>query len=132
MPLNGMVFLQGGTITAAAGTSKTLTTDGQVVPNGLHLIDASVTDYRTRPNCTVKYKAPTLKADGSYTKAKYSFTGVRPMLSADGMTHFNLVRTEVEIHPEATAAELQILRSQGAQQLMDTDTDNFWSTGSMA
>lgn len=132
MPLNGMVFLEGGTITAAAGTSKTLTPDGLQVVNGLHLIDASVVDYRTRPNCTVKYKPPTLKADGTYTKAKMSFVGVRPFLSADGMTHFNLVRTEVEIHPEASSTELQKLRSQGAQQLMDTDTDNFWSTGSLA
>lgn len=132
MPLNGMTFLQGGTVSATGGTSKTLTTDGQQVVNGLHLIDASVTDYRTRPNCTIKYKAPTLKSDGTYTKGKMSFVGVRPMLSADGQTHFNLVRTEIEVHPEASAAELANLRSQGAQQLCDADTDNFWSTGSLA
>lgn len=132
MPLNGMTFLQGGTVSAAGGTSKTLTPDGQQVANGLHLIDASVADYKTRPNCTVKYKAPTLKADGSYTKGKMSFVGVRPFQSADGMTHFNLVRTEIEIHPEASATELAYLRAQGAQQLCDADTDAFWSTGSLA
>lgn len=132
MPLNGMTFLQGGTVATTGGTSKTLTTDGAVVQNGIHLIDASVTDYKTRPNCTVKYKAPTLRADGSYTKMKMSFVGVRPFQSADGMTHFNLVRTEIEIHPEASATELAYLRSQGAQQLADVDTDSFWSTGSLS
>lgn len=131
MPLNGMTFLQGGSVSASGGTSKTLTTDGQQVVGGVHLIDASVTDFRTRPNATIKYKAPTLKADGTYTKGKMSFVGVRPFLSADGMTHFNLVRTEIEIHPEASATELSYLRVQGAQQLVDTDTDSFWSTGSL-
>lgn len=131
MAIQGMSFLQGGTITASAGTAKTLTTDGQVVANGIHLIDASVTDYKTRPNCTVKYKPPVLGKDGSYTKAKMSFVGVRPFQSADGMTHFNLVRTEIEIHPEASATELAYLRVQGAQQLCDTDTDAFWGTGSL-
>lgn len=132
MPLNGMTFLEGGTISVTGGTSKTLTSDGQQVANGIHLIDGSVSDFKTRPNCTVKYKAPTLKADGTYTKAKLSFVGVRPFLSADGMTHFNLVRTEVEIHPEASTAELGKLRVQGAQQLTDVDTDNFWLVGSLA
>lgn len=132
MPLNGMTFLQGGTVATTGGTSKTLTTDGQQVANGIHLIDGSVTDFKVRPNCTVKYKAPTLKPDGTYTKAKMSFVGVRPMLSADGQTHFNLVRTEIEVHPEASATELAYLRSQGAQQLTDVDTDTFWSVGSLA
>lgn len=132
MPINGMTILQGGTVATTGGVSKTFTTDGAVVANGVHLIDASVTDFKTRPNATVKYKAPQLQADGSYTKGKYSFTGVRPFVSSDGMTHFNLVRTEIEIHPEASATELGYLRVQGAQQLCDTDTDSFWSTGSLA
>lgn len=132
MPIQGMTFLQGGTVSTTGGTSKTLTTDGQQVANGIHLIDASVTDFKTRPNCTVKYKAPTLQADGSYTKSKMSFVGVRPFQSADGKTHFNLVRCEIEVHPEASATELAYLRVQGAQQLTDVDTDAFWSTGSLA
>lgn len=132
MPLNGMTFLQGGTVSTTGGTSKTLTPDGQVVANGIHLIDASVTDFKTRPNATVKYKPPVLGKDGSYTKGKMSFVGVRPFISADGMTHFNLVRTEIEIHPEASATELAYLRAQGAQQLADVDTDSFWSTGSLS
>jgi len=132
MPLNGMTHLQGGTVSATGGTSKTFTSDGMVVPGGIHLIDSSVTDFRTLPNSTVKYKGPVLKADGKYTKGKHSFVSVRPFLSADGMTHFNLVRTEIEIHPEASSTELANLRSLGAQQLTDTDTDSFWSTGSLA
>lgn len=131
MPLNGMTFLQGGVIGVTGGVSKTLTTDGQPVVGGVHLIDASVTDFKTRPNCTVKYKAPTLKSDGTYTKAKMSFVGVRPLISSDGKTHFNLVRTEIEIHPETSLTELGYLRVQGAQQLSDTDTDNFWNVGSL-
>lgn len=132
MPLNGMSFLLGGTVSASGGTAKTFTSDGQVVAQGIHLIDASVTDYRTRPNATVKFKPPTLSSDGSYSKAKHTFVGVRPFIDSAGKTHFNLVRTEIEIHPEASATELAYLRSQGAQQLTDTDTDSFWSTGSIA
>lgn len=132
MPLNGMTLLQSGTISATGGTSKTFTADGQLAPGGVHLIDASVTDYRTRPSITTKYKPPTLDKSGAYSKAKHSMTGVRPFISADGMTHFNLVRTEIEIHPETPETERVILRAQGAQHFSDADTDNFWVAGSAA
>lgn len=131
MPLNGMTLLIGGTVSATGGTSKTYTTDGQVVPSGIHLIDASVSDYRTRPNCTVKYKPPTLKSDGSYTKAKHSMVLVFPFIDSRGMTHFNLCRCEIEVHPEA-ASTIATLRSAGAQVFTDVDTDQFWTAGSAA
>jgi len=132
MPINGLVFLQAGTATFAGGTSKTLTSDGMTVPNGIHVVDTSVTDFRTRPNATFKYKPPTIKADKTYTKQKNSYSFVVPFIDAAGTTQFNLVRGEIEYHPETTAAALQILRSAGAQLFMDTDTDNFYVSGATA
>lgn len=131
MPIVGMTILLGGAVAATGGVSKTYSTDGKTVVNGVHLIDASVSDYRTRPNTTVKYKAPTLAADGSYSKEKMSMVAVRPFISADGKTHFNLARTEIEVHPETSVTEKENLRSLGAQNLTRPATDEFWKTGSM-
>lgn len=133
MPLNGMIVKTGSTaMTPTGGSDKTLTTDGVTVQNGLHLIDAANADFRTRANCTIKNKPPTLQADGKYSKDKKSVTYVQPKLLADGSTVFNLVRIEREVHPESTAAEALDLCMIGSQLLADTDLTSFWSAGSLA
>lgn len=132
MGLNNAAVNAGTTLSFAGGTAKALTPDGQTVQNGLHLIDASVADFRTRPSATVKFKAPSLDSLGIYGKDKKSIVYVEPMLLASGKTVFNLVRIEREIHPETSAAAALDLLTKGAQMCFRTDFTQFWATGSLA
>lgn len=132
MSLQTMSIPAGATLSAAGGTAKSFTPDGLTVASGIHLADASVTDFRVRPNMTIKVKQPSLDAAGVYSKDKKSVTYVVPKILASGKTVFNLIRIEREIHPESTAAEQDHLLNVGAQLLFDTDVTAFWSSGSLA
>jgi len=121
----------GSTVTITGGTTKTYTPDGVQVTNGAHLIDASETDFRIRPSIVVRYVAPKLLADGSYTKGKLSAARTLPQILASGKTVFNVVRAEIELHPEAAAAVLLEMRKQGANMLTASCFDNFWAAGSL-
>lgn len=132
--------LQAGTVkdgasalTPTGGSDMSFTPDGQTVANGIHLANAAQTDFRVRENLTFKSKVPSLNAaTGVYSKGKQSLTYVEPKILADGSTVFNLIRIEVEVHPEATAAEALNLRMMGGQFISDADYNAFWTTGSLA
>jgi len=132
MPVNGASIPVGATWTPAGGTAKVYTTDGLSVVNGVHLIDASVTDYRTRPQMTLKTKVPSLNSLGEYSKGRRSMVITIPKVLTSGKTVFPLVRIELEDHPESSAAEVAALLSIGANVLIDADFASFWATGSVA
>lgn len=132
MPLNGAVINSGATLSIAGGTAKTFTSDGMSIVNGIHLIDASVTDFRVQPSVTLKVKRPVLASNGTYSKAKLSATYKVPILLASGATSFEIIRIERESHPEASAASRLDLNVMGAQMLFDTDFTAFWASGSTA
>lgn len=132
MGLQNGTLMDGATFTVNGGTSKTLSVDGQQVVGGIHLQDASVTDYRTRPNATVKTKLPSLLSDGTYGKGKKSFTLVHPKVLASGKQGFPLLRIELEDFPEMTQAEIDKLLIWGTQILCDADFLTYWRTGSLA
>lgn len=95
MGLQNGTILDGATVSATGGTSKTLTTDGLQVTGGIHLIDASVTDYRTQPNITAKNKQPVLQADGYYGKRKRTMSLAFPKVLSSGKQGFPLDRKSV-------------------------------------
>lgn len=132
MPLQNGSILAGGTLTASGGSAVTYTPDGQTVPNGMHLINAAIADYRIRPNITFRYKIPVLDSMGVYSKDRKTGLLVMPKLLASGKIVFPLIRFEREVHPEMTAAEILELNVQAAQFLTDPDYAPFWATGSMA
>lgn len=132
MPLNGAAVLTGSTLSATGGTSKTFTSDGQTVTNGLHLQDASIADFRIRPQITVKTRNPKRNPDGSYTKGKRWITLYAPKLKADGTIAPNVYRYESEIDPETTTAAELDDRKMFSQMLFDTDFESFHATGSLA
>jgi len=132
MPLQNGTIADGGTISVAGGTVKTFSVDGQPVVNGIHLQDASITDYRTRPNVTAKNKLATLAQDGTYGKGKRSMTIVLPKVLASGKQGFPLARIEIEDYPEMSVAEVDKLINYAAQFLFDSDFTSFWRTGSLA
>lgn len=132
MTIKGSIVKTGATaMTPTAGIDLTFTEDGMVVPGGVHVSDASQSDFRTRKNLTVKHKLPTYSG-GVYSKDRKSMVYVEPMILADGRTVFNLIRIEREVHPEATAATALNLNMIGAQLLSDADFNGFWTGGSLS
>lgn len=131
MPIQNSTLLAGATLSAAGGTTFTLTVDGTQVKSGVHVADASVADFRIRPNATFKARMPSKKADGSYQKGKNSVTLVRPKVLANGVVDYPLVRIDIEYSAESTDAEITALMNQGAQLLFDADFTNFFKTGSL-
>lgn len=126
-----LAFAADAVISITGGTSKTFLATSDVVLNGVKMIDTSVADFRVRPFIVVRYTPPKLMADGSYTKGKASMTKTVPKILASGKTTFNLVRNEIEFHPETEVAVLTELRQSGAILYMDSDTNNLWTVGSL-
>jgi hypothetical protein len=120
----------GGTTTG--GTAFTLSSDGVVVANGVHVADMSEADFTIRTNYTFKTRNPVLQADKSYSKAKRSCTIVVPKDLGDDGIVFNLVRIEVEAHPKTSNAELVSLNMLGAQYFTDSDFESFRLNGALA
>ena len=132
MGLQNGTLSDGGNITVTGGTTVTLSVDGQQVIGGIHLQDASVADYRTRPNATAKTKMPTLTADGTYGKGKKSLTLVFPRVLASGKQGFPLVRLELEDFPEMPMADIDKMLTWASQILSGASFRNFWRTGSLS
>lgn len=133
MPLSSFAILAGGTNSATGGTSKTYTIDGKPIVGGVHVQDASVTDFRVRPNATFRNREPKYNsALKKFSKDKKTVTLVIPKILADGSVEYNLIRIEREVHPESTAAEALELNTQGAQLLFDSEVAAFWASGSIA
>lgn len=132
MSVESSTFKKAATaIAPTGGTDQTFTETGNDVQNGIAVSDATVADFRVRPSITYKNRQPVRQADGSWTKAKRSFVLVIPKITADGSTVFNLVRCDVEAHPETTTAEVNELRFLGAQILGSPETLNFFQVGSL-
>lgn len=132
MPLQNASIQDGATIGVTGGTTVTLSTDGLQVPSGIHLIDASVTDYRTRPNVTCRNKVPVLQPDGTYGKGRRTMALAFPKVLASGKQGFPCIRIELEDFPEMSQAEIDKMRNWAAQVLTDSDFISFWQTGSLA
>lgn len=133
MPLNGASIANGPTISITGGTAVTLTSNGMTVKNGIQLIDAAVTDFRTRPVVTAQSTPPALdKATGKWSKGKKSISITTPKILADGTQEFPNITVAMKDHPENTPAEQQKLREWAIQALQDADFSSFWSAGSVA
>lgn len=133
MSISNLSLMQDATgATITGGTAMALSSDGVEVKNGVHLADFSEDNFIIRTNLTLKTRNPALQSDGSYSKAKRTMTAVVPKILADSSVAFNLIRIEVEAHPESTAAERTNLHMLGAQLFADSDLDAFLHNGSLA
>lgn len=118
-------------ISIVAGANVTFTPDGVSVPNGLHLADANVADFRVRPSITLKTRNPQLR-NGIFTKGKRWITLTQPRILADHSISYDVVRIEIEVHPETTAALADSLIATACQTLFDSDLSSFRASGSLA
>lgn len=131
MGLKTMSINVGGSLANTGGTAKVFADDGVTVPNGLHVSVPATADFRVREHATFRYSPPALQADGSYTRQNNRVSLTVPKALASGKYVNNTVRIEVDVHPESTATEALDLRKMAAQLLFDSDTDNFWTAGSL-
>jgi hypothetical protein len=126
-----MVIKSGTSIAATGGSDVTFAPDGQTIQNGVHLIVPAISDFRVRPQLTVKYRPPVLNPQGVYNKDKKTLSYTIPKLLDDGTIVFNVVRVEREVHPESTPEEAAALLEAASQFCFDTDVSAFWATGSL-
>lgn len=134
MPISGCTILNNSTAQAAptGGTSITLTENGVMVPNGKSVADASNANFLTRLYAVFRNKPPVKQPDKTYSKGKRTGVITQPKLLASGVYLNNICRIELEVHPEATSAEVVTLMLNGSQLLTDADFQEFWKTGSLA
>jgi hypothetical protein len=133
MGLKTMSLLASATVAASGGSALAFAEDGVQVSNGVHCIVPADADYATRRSLTAKYRPPTYDANtGTYSKDKKTISFTKPIVLASGKVVFNVIRCEREVHPELSAAEAIELNKLAAQLFVDSDTDNFWATGSLS
>lgn len=130
MPIKGATVLTGSTISAAGGTSSTLSLTGAEIKHGLQVADMSVSDYRVRPFVNFKQKQPQL-LNNVYSKARNEAMAVFPKITAAGNVVFPLARVILEPHPEQTDAEVVKMLQWAAQLGFDADFVSFFKYGSL-
>lgn len=131
MSLKNMTIKTGGTIAVTGGTDVNFADTGSTTPNVLKIQVNADSDYRTRRSITCRVRPATIQSDGSYSKIKRSMAITSPFVLASGVTIFNVMRIELDIHPEAEATLRANLLAFGAQVLFDADATDFWSVGSL-
>lgn len=132
MGLKNMSINIGGTLANTGGTAKVFADDGVTVPNGVHISVPGTADFRVREHATFRYNPAALQSDGTYSRQQNTASITVPKLLASGKYVNNTIRVTQDIHPESSATEYADLRKLAAQMLFDSDTDNFWTAGSLA
>lgn len=131
--LNGAQLLSGATTSFAGGTAYTLTADGKPVKNGIHLVDAAVTDYATRPNYFCEVRQPVYDATTkSYSNWKKSAKGYRPKVDAVGNIKTPSWQIILSDNPCQTQAEVDAMKAEMIQFIQDADMASFWNVGTTA
>lgn len=132
MSVQNAVILAGPTIAVSGGTSKAFTPSSQKVINGINIVDTTATDYRTRPNVSLRATEAVYDKSGvCVAKAIRKATVTRPKLLASGSIDFPCVEIAFKVHPETTDAELLQLIEMGVQVFTSTHFENFRKFGSI-
>lgn len=130
--IEGLTLSTGATISTTGGTTQTFSASGQDINQGVEVIDtaSATTNLLTAPKCQFRSRMPVRQSDGSYSKMKLTAAYVLPFVDSMGLIQYNLVRVEIEKHPETTSAHAAELLNKGSQLATDSDLTNFWATGS--
>lgn len=132
MPLKSASILVGATASLSGGTATPFIPSAQAVTNGIMVVASGDTNPATRRNMTFKSRAANLDpSTGKFSgKEKRQIVICIPEVLSDGSISFDLVRIEIEAHPQSTAGKLASLRGHAISVLADTDIDNFVNFGS--
>lgn len=131
MSVNGIALNEGGTYTPSGGTSITFDATGENVANGVVCVNTAEADFYQREKLYAVSRVPAIGSDGEYSKLKSSLRIVRPSTLTSGKVVYNLIRIEIEVHPEDGGTEVANLRTLGLAALNSTDLDDFFELGSL-
>lgn len=130
--IQNAIILSGPTIAISGGTNRTLSQAGPALPNGVHVIDTSIADFRLQPTFDFVSRQPVLQKDGSYVKSRRSVHITRPKLLAAGKYEPCSADVIIKGHPEMTVAELLAFKHDIVQAVLDAEFDLFWQQGTTA
>lgn len=131
MGATNVTIKQGGALSVTGGTNQIFTLDGVKIDSGVHLQDAAQLVYRDRMTLVLKTKPPVLER-GVYTKEKRWIVLQAPTTLVSGAIVQNLVRIEIEIHPDWASANADELVKSAAQLLFSADLQSFIKTGNLS
>lgn len=132
MSVDNLALNEGGTFNApTGGSTTTFNPNGETVANGVVSHNDSEADFYAREKLYAVTRQPAVGSDGEYTKMKNSLRIVRPSTLASGKVVYNLIRIELEVHPEDGSAEAQNLISLGTSALNSADAEDFFLFGSL-
>lgn len=133
MPIKSASILVGATASLTGGTATPFIPSAQAVTNGIMVVASGDTNPATRRNMTFKSRAANLDpTTGKFSgKEKRQIVICVPEVLTDGSISFDLVRIEIEAHPQSSAGKLGNLRTLAVDVLADADIDNFVNLGSL-
>lgn len=129
--IENMVLKTSPTIVVSNGTDQTFAPDGTLVSRGICVSDVAGTDVRTRAQVIFKNTNGTLQPSGTWSKSRRSAKFVQPGLLPDGSQDFPFLEVTLVVSPLWGASVINNLKEKAAQLLIDTDTTNFFATGSL-
>lgn len=130
MSINGITLQEGATYTPAGGTNIVFDATGESVANGVVCVNQAETNFFAREKLIATARLPSFGTDGKWSKQKTSVRIVMPKTLASGEVVYELVRVEIESHPEGTN-NITALRKLGISALLDAELDNFFLVGSL-
>jgi len=130
MPINGGIIKEGATYAPTGGTDITFTVTGEQIANGVVAVNKAETDFTAREKLIAVSRQPVVSATGM-TKQKNSLRISRPTVLTGGTIVYNVVRVELEVHPQAAAGTGTNLLSLASGCINDSDFTDFWAVGSL-
>jgi hypothetical protein len=131
MAIDGLTIKEGATYTPSGGTDITFVESGETVANGIVCINEDETDFYAREKLYATARPPVVGSDGEFTKQKVSFRILDPGALASGKMNYDLIRIEVEVHPENGNTTVDKLVNLGIAALNSSDLSNFFRYGSL-
>lgn len=122
-------LLDGGSTATTGGTGQTFDRTSIPVNNGYEYADVDETNHLVRQKVILKARNPTLQSDDTWSKHKASGQFIMPITLASGKISYNLVRVEVEYHPESSAANVAELREMGGQIAVSSAFNDLFTAG---
>jgi hypothetical protein len=130
MPIDGMTISKSATAVFSGGTPVVLQTDSTPVKRGIHVIDVGNPNFFTREHATFKSLAPVRQGNGTYSKARRDINYTIPVQDPTTLeVSYVTVDINFSLPAGADTSLLSMIRTYAAQLCLDTDLDNYFSTG---
>lgn len=133
MSLQNATILEGATLAASGGVSKTYALTGTKIQNGIQIADTSVASTSARPFYNLSAKPTSYdRATDSWALEKREITSVRPYVDAKLKQQFPSGITKFNFTQDMTQAQKEELIRMHAQALIDGDFTSFLINGTLA